>query len=133
VQQAAGIIGGGALLDDDERFADLPTLQLTTLSGERFALPDVRRMTDVGAPSAILRPADCAGPALSPAQIANQVRLSLDAIAAASSSLRNLLVTDVLRRCFAVGTTQEVQCMDTLRNGNHASCVLCRPCSPLDA
>lgn len=79
MQAPTGVLGGGAILDSSEHFADLLPLQLMSVSGTPFSLADLRRV-ESGANSAALAASTLLAPPgapeseLKPAQLANQVR-----------------------------------------------------------
>jgi DNA polymerase alpha subunit A len=78
--QFDGLMGGDAMLDDEDRFSSLAPLQLTAPDATEFALPNIASFAvpqegggAAADPRQLLAPAN-ARAALTPSQLANQVR-----------------------------------------------------------
>ena len=75
--QDEALMGGGALMDDDDRFANLQSLQLRSPKGHDFAFPSLASLSEAGASiqtayspiQSIVDPSDH----LTPGQLSNQV------------------------------------------------------------
>ena len=116
-------MGGTALLDDDDRFADLPPLPLTAPDATAFTLPPLASLAgdaagEAAAPvatdaRALLAPAGRAaepGAALSPAQLANQVPTLLLCLPAATLPLPPLCRCQRARERHSIGADLDRDC-----------------------